>query len=970
MGAFVLITSKQASAQIIPDTTLGAESSVVTPNEAIRGLPSNRVNGGANRGANLFHSFQEFNIGEGRGVYFTNPPGVENILSRVTGANRSEILGRLGVLGNANLFLMNPNGIIFGQNARLDVEGSFVATTGNAIQFGNQGSFSVLADEAHSSLLTINPSALLFNQIAAAPITSSGSLQVSFGSSLLLVGGSITLNGGQITALDGRAELGGLAGSGTVGLTFNNNNFSLNFPSGVQRADVSLSRNVVVNVRNGGEGSISVNARNFNLVEGSSLQGGVALNIGDTKNRAGNIDINATETILLDDKSFIANDVQSGAFGNSGDVNIITKLLTVKNGAQLETLALGQGNSGSVTINASEQVLFDGGFANSGVDRGDKSGGINITTGTLFVTNGAQLFANTGGSGSSGSIRINAREGVLFENSSVSSSVNLNAQGSSGGIDITTGRLSVTDGAQLFASTQGTGSTGGIAINADDTVLFDESSVFSNVTNTGSSRGINIITRELAVTNGTQLFANTEGQGNTNGVVIDARNEVQIENGLIYSNVTNTGNSDGVGIKARSLFITGNSQLSTNTQGEERAGNVTINVLDTTLLQGKTSDEKPLVVLTTVTKEARGSGGVISIKTGSLFVRNGVQLIANTQGEGNAGDVIIDARDTVSFEGKNSSGTASAALTSVESGARGRGGSIKITTRSLSISDSALLQASTFAQQDAGSVQIEATGSVNLKNDALISAQSQGIGRAGNILINTRQTLNASNSNISTSAFQSSGGAIDIIAKDIRLSGDNDITTNVFNGIGGGGNITLNAESIIALDDSDILAFAQEGRGGDITFNTPAFFGQNYNLVPKSTDPRTLDGNNRVDINASGAVSGVISIPDTSFLQNSLNELPENPIDSSSLIASSCIARSSRQQEGSFTITGSGGLPDRPGEALMSVYAFRAVRTIPNAPPSTNSTRRPWQKGDPIVEPQGVYRLPSGQLVLSRECAD
>ena len=161
------------------------------------------------------------------------------------------------------------------------------------------------------------------------------------------------------------------------------------------------------------------------------------------------------------------------------------------------------------------------------------------------------------------------------------------------------------------------------------------------------------------------------------------------------------------------------------------------------------------------------------------------------------------------------------------------------------------------------------------------------------------------------------------------------------------------------------MTFASGGKGGDIEFDSPAFFGQNYK---QRSTPSTLDGNDRVDVNASGVVSGVITLPDTSFIQNSLSELPENLIDTSTLIANSCIARSSQQQQGSFKITGSGGLPTRPGDALMSTYTFGNVRSVSNANNSANSTRRPWRKGDPIVEPQGVYRLSSGQLVLSREC--
>ncbi|HEY9671531.1 MAG TPA: hypothetical protein V6D11_08815, partial [Waterburya sp.] len=81
----IAFLANPAFAQIVPDDTLGAERSVVTPNVTIKGLSSDRIDGGAIRGTNLFHSFQQFNINEGRGAYFTNPPGIENILSRVTG---------------------------------------------------------------------------------------------------------------------------------------------------------------------------------------------------------------------------------------------------------------------------------------------------------------------------------------------------------------------------------------------------------------------------------------------------------------------------------------------------------------------------------------------------------------------------------------------------------------------------------------------------------------------------------------------------------------------------------------------------------------------------------------------------------------------------------------------------------------------------------------------------------------------
>ncbi|WP_293082247.1 filamentous hemagglutinin N-terminal domain-containing protein, partial [Moorena sp. SIO4A1] len=93
------VLADYALADIVPDLTLGSEGSVVIPNTTVRGEIGDVIEGGATRGANLFHSFQEFNVGELQRVYFANPSGIENILTRVTGGNLSNILGTLGVDG-------------------------------------------------------------------------------------------------------------------------------------------------------------------------------------------------------------------------------------------------------------------------------------------------------------------------------------------------------------------------------------------------------------------------------------------------------------------------------------------------------------------------------------------------------------------------------------------------------------------------------------------------------------------------------------------------------------------------------------------------------------------------------------------------------------------------------------------------------------------------------------------------------
>ncbi|MEL7316502.1 MAG: filamentous hemagglutinin N-terminal domain-containing protein, partial [Cyanobacteria bacterium J06559_3] len=201
-----------AQSEVIPDDTLGVESSVVTELDVL----NQQIEGGAIRGGTLFHSFSEFNVSEGHGVYFANPIDVESILTRVTGSNPSHILGTLGVAGPADLFLLNPNGIVFGENASLDVSGSFFASTATEIPSGDD-IFSA-TDPHSSSLLTIDPEVSFFNYLTAdsmgsGAIDNRGDLAVGTDQTLTFLGdtvlssGSLTAPGGTVQVLGDRVGL-------------------------------------------------------------------------------------------------------------------------------------------------------------------------------------------------------------------------------------------------------------------------------------------------------------------------------------------------------------------------------------------------------------------------------------------------------------------------------------------------------------------------------------------------------------------------------------------------------------------------------------------------------------------------------------------------------------------------------------------------------------------------------------------
>ena len=468
-----------AHAQVIPDETLGAEGSVVTPTN-INGLPGEQIDGGATRGSNLFHSFEQFSIPIGGEAFFNNALDIQNIISRVTGESISNIDGLLRANGTANVFLLNPNGIIFGSNAQLSIGGSFVGSTASNLNFANGISFSATAPTT-TPLLTVSvPIGLQFGGTTGSIVNQSRAtnsigqvvgLQVQQEKTLALIGGDVRLDGGVLTTQGGRVELGGVAGAGTVGLV-DNNNLRLSFADGVARADVSLTNGSEVNIRSGGGGSIAVNARNLDVLGNSVLVAGIDEGLDSLDTQAGDITLNATEVIKVGQSSTIRNNINKNATGNSGNINITTgSLLT--NDALLSASTFGQGSAGNVTINARDTISFDGVVVGSdlggAISRSElgavgNGGEISITTSSLSVTNGARIGTSTRGQGDAGNLSIATRSIVLDNGQLTVASL---SAGKGGNI-----RLQVQDLLQMRHNSliiafdpRGTGNSGNIDIN-------------------------------------------------------------------------------------------------------------------------------------------------------------------------------------------------------------------------------------------------------------------------------------------------------------------------------------------------------------------------------------------------------------------------------------------------------------------------------------------------------------------------
>ncbi|MEH2205958.1 MAG: S-layer family protein [Nostoc sp.] len=678
-------------AQIVPDNTLGQESSVVTPS-------SNFINGGAIRGGNLFHSFKQFNVKEGGGAIFINPPGIENIISRVTGGNRSEILGRLGVLGSANLFLINPSGIIFGPNAQLNIGGSFVATTANAIGFGEQGLFSASVPNS-PPLLTINPSALLFNQIAKSITNQSTTgLQLPANQSLLLVGGDVNLEGGKLSVLNGRVELGGLAEEGTVGLNIDDKNLRLSFPDNVALADVSLTKGATIQ---------------------TSFERGVGSQLG------------------------------------TGDIQVQGRRVTIADSSQIVANNTGAKAGGTLTVRASELVEVLGASRLLAETYGVETGGnLTIDTGKLIIRDGSEIAAGTFNSGQGGTVTIRASDSVELSGTSADGAnfsriiTQTDGVGDAGSVSIETGQLIVQGGAQVSTASAKTSSGQGglLFVRASDSVqLIGTSTSADNPTpsglfalgeGSGQPGDLTIETRFFIVRDGARASASNLGSAQSGGrLSVTASESVQLigtsangqnRSGLLVGS-TGTGSAGELTIKTEKLQVLDGAFVSARTVSEGRGGNVTVNASNSIELNGTSADGQMPSLLTTETTGV-GDAGNLTIETGQLTIKNGAQITSSSTGLGRAGDFKVQASSLSLDQGSITSQTTS-----------GNGGNI-----TLSVKDLLLLRRGSEISTTAGTAQQRGDGgSININSKFIVSIPEE-------------------NSDISANAFSGAGGNVQI----------------------------------------------------------------------------------------------------------------------------------------------------------------------------------------------------------------
>uniref|UniRef100_A0A8J6ZS51 Filamentous hemagglutinin N-terminal domain-containing protein n=1 Tax=Desmonostoc muscorum LEGE 12446 TaxID=1828758 RepID=A0A8J6ZS51_DESMC len=874
-----LKNSDRAIAQVIPDNTLGTNVESLNPQ-------IDQITGGSQRGANLFHSFSEFNVGAGKSVYFQNTNGVNNILTRVTGSNSSQIFGTLGVLGKANLFLLNPNGIIFGENARLDISGSFFASTAKSLVFENGLEFNTTKKEA-PPLLTINIRPGL-QTATNGNITNAGNLTVNTGENLTLFGNTVTSTG-TITAPGGRVEIFG----DRIGL-LDNAKIDVSAVGGGGRVLIGgdfqgqgavtnatrtfIGKNVTINADaidrgNGGRvvvwsdgstkfyGTVSdrggVNSGNGGFVEISGKQSLEYKGLVDTSATNGNVgtlllDPTNIEVVDVGGETFDLNDADAFSDSDLGDDGNTKVYADALNFSFTDVILQATEN---ITFTAPVFTFFPG--VGLSAEAGDS-----IFVNNEIISNGGQIQLNAGTgdllinsqiASLGGDIFLNANNNILVNNQIINQggqiqfntdqgdiAINSNVFAFEGDLGINTKNLIITQG--LVASDNTNSQTViNVKINASESIniIGENSSLISASRGSATGSNLEIDTGTLNIQNGGTIGLLTQSQETAGNLTINARNSINVNGSSISTQNINTQKGGNISIFTEKLLVQDTGSITTLGNGG-KAGNLSIQASESidVINQG---------TITSAAIQENGAAGDLEIDTKNLNLQNQALVTSSSVGSKNpSGKVTVRANNSVNIE-------TSSQLSSTSIGF-GNAGELNLFTGKLTISNSGGVTSQTIGTANAGNLNIYAVDSVNLVNGGIVSTSSFGTGGAGNLYIETKN-LHVVDGNSLISTTSSDTGTIyqalqnsaeSEIGKQI-LSLPTEIREFLFESLeaanqqsgtqGNSGNLTIRATESVNITNTGGISTSGTGKafGGTLFIDTRQLNLQNQSNIFTNT---------------------------------------------------------------------------------------------------------------------------------------
>ncbi|MCC5898877.1 MAG: filamentous hemagglutinin N-terminal domain-containing protein [Phormidium sp. BM_Day4_Bin.17] len=780
----VIVCPSPTLAQIVPDSTLPIPSSVTVEDSQFT------IEGGTQVDRNLFHSFEEFSLPTGNEAWFRHDLSIENILTRVTGEGISNIDGLIGADG-VNLFLLNPNGIVFGPQAQLDIGGSFLATTAERFEFADGTTFGETPTSPNLPLLTVTtPVGLQFGanpgrievrgsghrfapdrQTGQLQRSPAGGLQVESGQSLTLLSGDISLNGGNLTAEQGNIHLGSVGGNSQVSL---DNLFRPNYSGVEDFGSLDLRQRASVDVSGPGGGTIDLRSQRLSIQEGSTI-----LSLTEGNQPGGSINVNVRDTIELAGLNLAPSSIltQTQGLGASGDVNIAAGQLSIRDGAQISSASFSPGFGGNLNLNIINELELIGTGPNG------------------FPP--SFLASTTGGLAPGGDLNVNA-ERVIISDGAIITADTFSRDFPGGNLSFDVGQLRVLRGGQVSASTIGPGDAGNISIRASDLVEV------SGGIGEDSSGIVSQVDRLRSPTGGEAILA--------------------------------TGTGGNINIQTPRLRILEGGQISAATAGGGPGGRINLNteLLD---VQGSRNTPEGMIALSAVTAVTLGesNAGDLTVNSQQIRVQDGGQITAGTRGPGDAGDVTITA-DDIDLSGRTPDGRPSRFTVRTEG--PGESGNLRIFGNRLTVREGAEINVNGILRDRDGTpilnLPLGSAGNLTIQvrdlflNTGRLTAETTS-GDFGNIIINANDIRLLENSQVTTNAVgTATGGNIEIDTDILTALENSNINANAQDNFGG--RVILNTQGLFGAEfreestpNSDITATSELGPdfSGIVEINTP-----------------------------------------------------------------------------------------------------------------------------------------------------
>jgi filamentous hemagglutinin family protein len=918
-------------------------------------------------GANLYHSFGDFNVPTNNIANFINsgsvglngavlPPNLPtaNILGRINGGNPSTIFGMIQTNGpggfpNANLFLMNPNGFLFGPAATISVGGMVAFTTADYMRLNDNTRFNAVAGPA-DLLLTAAPVTafgFLGNNPAAIAIQG-GTLKVADGQILSLVGGSqgftatdpdtgnpinvpggITIAGGKLLAAGGQINIASVAGPGEI-------SSAIYLPTpGMTMGNINLSQGALLDVSADAAGSVRIRGGQL-VMESATISADTVVSNGAPVA----IDINVTGDVSISAVDVPALTARTTGSGNAGAIQIASTNMDLTGSAPnnfmvsvIDSHTSGSGKAGDVSITAANNltmaahdfslvVAIDSGTTGASVNEA-KGGNVTLTAKSISLQ-GAQIntgifldsFTGVRGPGSGGNLTITTDSLKMSDFESINSSIATDGTVRAGNVLISARDVQMT----FFSGLSASGPAGSIQITADQLMLDNGSQIFSQTAGE-SAGGINFTGKVVELTNGSAFSTQTFGTGNAGTISITATDHVTfaddpsidgsaLRGSGLYTNsfgFLGNGNSGAITVTTPSLNISGGARIESSTSSSGHGGNVSI-AANAISIQGERPTE-PGESFSPALGSARASGiysrtvssefcagpcgdaGNVFITTGTLNLASGGQLNSGTTGTGNGGNVVVNATGPIAISGSMIDGTPGGILSQAAGTVHGAGGG--------------------------GSITLSTGQSVTISNDASISANTTGPGHAGTILVNANDiSLSAGGTVTASSTGPGNAGTVTIQgitspANSFLVDGAGSGVFTTTSDVGTGGNTTIDANAVNLQNGAHVSSSSTgPGNTGNIQINAGNQFAMTNSSVTTEAN-QSGGGIIKITTNPNGTVQLTDSTMSASVLDGSsgggsVNIDPQSVV----LINSQILAQAVQGPGGNITITTNLLLPD------------------------------------------------------------